>query len=92
MPKLTPETAEKIAVKDYLDAKGYFHFPLLQGLASYKGLPDRIAIKNGKVYALEIKTKKGKQSEYQFKFQSYWQKAGGNYICGDFEKIVEILR
>ena len=33
----------KNQVKDYLDLRRYFHFPLTAGMGSYSGLPDRIA-------------------------------------------------
>jgi len=62
---MTEETDLKLAVKQYLDIKGIFNFPLLQGLGSYKGLPDRVAHINGKVVYLEIKKLKGKLSPHQ---------------------------
>jgi len=39
----------KNQVKDYLSLKGYFHFHILQGLGAFKGVPDRIAVKDGEV-------------------------------------------
>jgi len=70
----------KNQVKDYLDIKGYFHFPLTAGMGSYSGLPDRIAIKNGRVLFIEVKRPKGKQSVDQLAFQGdIWAK-GGHYI------------
>lgn len=93
MPKKqTPETAEKQAIKQYLDLKNYFHFPLLQGLASFKGLPDRIAIRGGKVYAIEVKTGRGKQSQHQKDFQLLWESAGGIYIIGGIDSIMRIIK
>lgn len=88
---MTPETAEKQAVKQYLDLKGVFHFPLTQGLGTYKGAPDRIAIKAGKVYAIEIKAGSGKQSDYQKQFQQSWEANGGIYLLGGLEDIMKIL-
>ena len=70
----------KNQVKDYLDIKGYFHFPLTAGMGSYPGLPDRIAIKNGRVLFIEVKCPGGKQSVNQMAFQNdIWVK-GGQYI------------
>jgi len=67
-------------VKDYLSLKGYFHFPILQGLGAYKGIPDIIAIKNGRTLYIECKRPGGKQSVNQLAFQGdIWAK-GGQYI------------
>jgi len=71
----------KNQVKDYLDLRRYFHFPLTAGMGSYSGLPDRIAIKNGKVYFIECKKPVGwKQSYDQIKFQENIENEKGNYI------------
>ncbi|GAI94549.1 unnamed protein product [marine sediment metagenome] len=74
------ENNVKRLVKDYLDIKGYFHFPITQGLGAYKGIPDRIAVKNGKTIYIEVKKPGGKQSEHQIKFQVDLERAGGEYI------------
>lgn len=84
---MTPETAEKKAVKDYLDLLGFFHFPLTAGIGSYRGAPDRIAIKNSKVYAIEIKSSKGKLTEYELAFRQEWALQGGIYLFGTFDDI-----
>jgi len=63
--KQTPENLVKAEVKMWLDAHGFFHFPLTAGLGSYPGLPDRIAVKNGVVLFIEIKAPNGKLSEAQ---------------------------
>jgi hypothetical protein len=89
---MTPETAEKHLIKDYLDAKGIFNFPIMQGVASYKGLPDRFAIKNGVCYALEIKSSKGYQSEAQREFQELWEANGGVYILGGIDEILKKIK
>lgn len=50
-------------------------------MGAYPGLPDRIAIKDSKVYFLEIKKPKGgKQSKNQKLFQERLEKAGGKYL------------
>lgn len=78
--KETPETAVKRQIKEYLDVLGIFHFPITQGMGSYKGIPDRIAIKNGVSYYIEIKAENGKQSPYQKQFQADVERSGGIYI------------
>ena len=74
------ENNVKRLVKDYLDIKGYFHFPILQGLGAYKGIPDRVAVKNGKTIYIEVKKPGGKQSEHQVEFQADMERVGGEYI------------
>ena len=63
------ETNIKHQVRDYLDIKGVFNFPLLQGIGAYKGLPDRVMHFKDNVVYLEIKKPKGKLSEYQEAFR-----------------------
>lgn len=92
----TPETREKHTIKQYLDLCGYFYFPITQGLGAFRGIPDRIAIKNGGVYAVEIKAvgKNGRQSpksEHQKNFQREWKAAGGVYVIGGIDKIMKNL-
>jgi len=74
------ENEIKKQVKDYLNATGWFNFHILQGIGAYKGTPDRIAAKNGKVLFIEVKKLGGKQSDYQKHFQEYVEGAGGSYI------------
>lgn len=77
---MTPETALKHQIKDYLDLKGIFHFPILQGLGAAKGIPDRIAVKDGMIYAIEVKAPKGRMSPAQFEFCAKVRRAGGVYV------------
>jgi len=74
------ENNVKRLVKDYLDIKGYFHFPILQGLGAYKGIPDRMAVKNGKTIYIEVKKPGGKLTENQVEFQADMERAGGEYV------------
>ena len=62
------ENDVKNQVKDWLDLNGFFHFHILQGIGSYKGTPDRIAMKRGVVLFIEIKRLGGRMSDYQEKF------------------------
>ena len=78
-PKITENDVKRV-VKDYLSIKGWFNFPLTAGMGSYPGLPDRIAIKNGRVLFIEVKRPGGKQSDHQRQFQNdIWFK-GGHYV------------
>lgn len=88
---MTPETAIKKQIKDYLKIKGWFCFYNLQGLGAYHGVPDLTAIKNGRVIQIEVKTKTGRQSKGQIQFQRDWQFFGGEYVVArsyeDFLKM-----
>ncbi|MCJ7790569.1 MAG: hypothetical protein MUP69_10435 [Candidatus Atribacteria bacterium] len=83
----------KSQVKDYLNLRRYFHFPLTAGMGSYSGLPDRIAIKNGKVYFIESKKPiGGKQSDDQIKFQKNIENEKGKYIMVKcLEDLIKVL-
>ena len=81
MPKqLTPETLIKQDIKRYLSMRGYYHFPIRQGLGSKRGICDIIALKGGITYFLEIKSSKGRQSPYQVEFQYQIEQAGCRYL------------
>ena len=74
------ENDVKRQVKDYLSLKGWFHFHIMQGLGSYRGIPDIIAIKDNRVLFLEIKKPTGKQSQYQKEFEDNITSQGGEYV------------
>lgn len=89
--KITPETAIKKEIKQYLSYKGWFHFHILQGLASHKGICDIIAIKNGVTLYIEVKTPKGKLSEYQEIFKADIERSGGIYLVArSFDDVQEV--
>ena len=67
--KRTPENMIKKQVKDYLNVRGWYHFPILQQLGSYPGISDIIAIKNGRVLFIEVKSAKGVLSPAQKRFK-----------------------
>ena len=74
------ETDIRRQIQDYLRIRGWFVFYILQGLGAYKGIPDLIAVKNGRVLFIELKTPRGRQSDHQKKFQADLEAAGGEYI------------
>jgi hypothetical protein len=79
-PKIL-EKDVKASIKNLLDGLGIWHFQLTQGLGSYPGLPDRMAVSKGKVYAIEAKRPGGKQRPAQAKFQRLWEASyGKTYI------------
>ena len=83
----------KKQIKTYLSYLGWYSFPLMQGLGSQRGLPDRIAIKDGRVLFLEIKRPGGKQSEGQIEFEKIIKSHGGEYYVvrsiEDVDKIIQ---
>lgn len=78
--KVQPETIIKKSVRLYLHYKGWFSFPILQGLGAYKGIPDLIAVKNGQVLFIEVKRPDGRLSDYQKRFKENIENAGCKYI------------
>ena len=89
--KTTPETAIKRAIKSYLNLKGYFFFHNLAGLGCYPGIPDITAMKNGKVYFIEVKSEKGKQSDRQKDFQRHVQDEKFLPILGNGLKTIHYI-
>ena len=91
--KQTPENIVKKQVKDWLYWRGWFSFPLTQGLGAYRGAPDRVAVKGGRVLFIEIKSKSGVLSDEQRRFKETIDTQGGHYIvarsCDDVEKYIE---
>ena len=78
-------------VKSYLEWTGWFVYHLLQGLGCYPGLSDLVAVKNGRVAHIELKTATGKQSAVQKEFQAKIEAAGGTYIVARCLEDVEHL-
>ena len=74
--KQNPETIIQNAVKQYLQMRGWFVIRNQQGLGSHKGMADLTACKNGTVVFIEVKTPKGKLSDWQIKFGAEIKTAG----------------
>jgi Holliday junction resolvase len=91
--KNTPENIVKRQVRRYLEIRGWFNFPLTAGLGCYPGVCDRIAVKNGRVLFIEVKSPAGNQSLLQKRFQACIEASGGIYILArsveDLARIVE---
>jgi len=89
---MTPESAEKKAIKDYLYLINAFSYWNMAGMGSYPGLADITCIHNGKVYQIEVKAKGGRQSHHQRIFQNAWEEAGGIYILGGLDEVMEVIK
>ena len=86
------ENDVKRQVKDYLSIKGWFWFYNLQGLGSYDGIPDFIAIKNGRTIYLEAKKPGGKQSPGQIEFEwNITHQNGEYYLIKSLEDLIEVM-
>lgn len=89
----TPENLVKQEIKDWLTVTGWFHFPITQGLGAYKGVCDRIAIRNGIVLFIECKAEKGVLTRHQREFRDRVQEAGGFYVVArSYHDIEEYLK
>ena len=65
-------------IREILRAHGIFHYKAWQGALSEKGIADIIGVlPGGKALAIEVKTKRGRLSEYQEKFLDRFKAAGG---------------
>lgn len=78
-------------IRDYLRWTGWFCIKIHQSLGSYRGIADLYAIRDGKHVWIEVKTARGKQSEYQKRFQRDIEAAGGEYILARGIEDVEHL-
>ena len=86
------ETQIKLQIKDYLAFKGIYNFPLVQGMGSHRGSPDRIMHYQGKAHYLEIKTPAGKMSDYQLAFQEQCKEDGIPYlIIRTIEELIDYV-
>jgi Holliday junction resolvase len=74
------ETDIRRQIQDYLRIRGWFVFYNLQGLGSYRGISDLTAVRAGRVLFIELKTARGRQSDYQKQFQADLEAAGGEYV------------
>lgn len=78
--KQNPETVIQNQIRDLLRMDGWFVIRHQQGMGCHKGLSDLTAIKDGVTIYIEVKTKTGKQSDWQRQFQKDIENHGGTYI------------
>jgi Holliday junction resolvase len=81
---VTPEGKIKAAIKEYLQKTGWYEFNVTQfnkrGYKVHNGISDLIAIKNGQVLFIEVKTDLGVTSKAQVEFGKQITEHGGKYI------------
>ncbi len=90
--RVTPETAVKQAVKQWLDLHGWRHWPNTAGMGVYPGLPDIEAIKDGRTVYIECKAPRGKLSVGQERFRDLIEECGGTYLVVYGIEDLEVLR
>ena len=89
---MTKETKIKKQIKKFLSLNGWFSFSILQGMGAHKGISDMIALKDGRVLFLEVKTERGKQSDNQMQFEHDIEWSGGEYyVVRSVEDMAEII-
>lgn len=89
----TGEGSVKTQIKGYMKLKGWFIFPILQGLGSYPGISDFIAVKFGRTLYIEAKGLEGSQRPNQKDFQADIEAHGGIYYLVEcLEDVIEIDR
>lgn len=92
MAKTQTETLIRRNVTAALRLAGWAVFYIFQGLGSYKGISDLIAVRNGEVVFVEVKTETGRQSEYQKQFERIITDHGGKYyLARSTADIAELL-
>jgi len=65
-------------IRHLLRTHGIFHYKAWQGAMSQKGVADIIGVlPGGQALAIEVKTKRGRLSEYQQAFLERFRQAGG---------------
>ena len=76
-----PETEILYSIRGVLISLGFTVLRVPPSIySSQKGWPDLLAIKNGSVYFMEVKTERGRQSADQKRFQEIVENAGCKYF------------
>jgi len=78
--KEQPETAIRRAIVDYLRLHGWKVVRIHQSLGSEKGIPDLVAIREGKTVWIEVKTPNGRLSAHQRAWLQDLEDHGGWWI------------
>lgn len=78
----------KEQVKQYLDFRGIFHYPIAAGPLSKRGLPDRVMHLDGRVIYIECKGPGGRLSDHQKAFQAQCERDGIEYWVVDSLQVL----
>lgn len=89
--KSTPENKIKKQLIALLDAYGVFHWPAAASPYGVGGVPDRLAVVQGRCFGLEVKRPGGKPTALQAAFGKRLYEAGGIWMLIDgSEKLYEL--
>lgn len=89
---MAQEADTQKSILDYLVIKKVFHWRQNSGAVSIPGprnrfvrfgvtgAPDIFAVKDGRIYGLEVKSKVGRLNDNQLQFQIDFERAGGLYF------------
>ena len=88
---LVKESDIQAQIRDFLRYHGFFVYKNHQTLGSYPGVADLTAIRNGKVYWIEVKKPKtGRLSETQKRFGQAIKNHGGNFfVATSIDDVIE---
>jgi hypothetical protein len=75
-----PETAILRVCAGYLRAAGWYVIRVQQGIGCHKGISDLICVRKGRVVFAEVKTAKGRLSDWQDAFRQTIANEGGEYV------------
>ena len=94
-PFKIPDQSEKDltkAIRYLLKSQGIWHYKVLGGFGTVKGIPDIIGCFGGRLIAIEVKTKRGKLSPEQEIHIDRINKAGGlAFVARDLDTVIEML-
>lgn len=90
--RVTPETALKHACTDWLSYNGWLSYAIPASPYGRNGLPDRVAIKDGRTVWLEFKVGRGKLSDVQEQRHTEMRAVGAEvYVVRDVDDLA-VLR
>ena len=80
------------AIRYLLKSQGIWHYKVLGGFGTVKGIPDIIGCFGGRLIAIEVKTKKGKLSPEQEIHIDRINKAGGlAFVARGIQDVIKGL-
>lgn len=80
-------------MRRYWKKNGWYVIRNQQNIGSHKGLSDFTVLKNGIHVFVELKGDRGRQSDYQKKFQKEIEDNGGIYcLCRSIEDFENVLK
>lgn len=89
--KVQPETVIRTAIRDYLNLCGWKVTRIVQSALSEKGIPDLVAMREGRTVWIECKAPHGRLSDYQQAWLQDLEDHGGSYIVARSVEDVEQL-